>query len=76
MNVVCQIAPEHRKVYIYRDSNLIGFAKEAPKEDEPILVLLCGLDGVAILSFNDLAIIQDNWNAMMEQLNETSTVPV
>lgn len=73
MNVICQISPEHRRVYIYRDSNLIGFVKQKPGEDDPRIILLGGVDGASFLTFNDIAIIQDNWNFLVESLQTTNT---
>lgn len=66
MNVYCHI--EEGRVKIYRGNKLIGFVT-AGVEDDPVITIFAEIDGNQVLTFNDLAIIQDNWDAMFAQRN-------
>lgn len=66
-NITCIIQKD--RVGIFRDGKMIGIVAEV--RGEPVLTLSCGYGVSSIqLSFNDLAIIEDNWNQMKEMVIE------
>jgi hypothetical protein len=64
----CTIDMEHSEVHIFRDGLRIGKAKRNKDNTDPIIIIdKCACKGlVVILSFNEIFIIEDNWNQMLE----------
>jgi hypothetical protein len=68
-NVICTIADD--QVMVYDDAGTL-IAKVKEVEGEPALLTYGYKEtskGVMILSFNDLDIIKDTWNALKEMQN-------
>lgn len=71
-HVTCQIRND--RVEIFRGRDMIGTVV-AIGEDEPVITIFSNPDGVQSLTFNDIAIIQDNWNQCEEMLKKRLTCP-
>lgn len=63
-NVTCTISDN--RVDIFRDGEYIGKV-ELGTNDEPILILYADGNFRQNVSFNDLDIIQDNWNFFLDK---------
>jgi hypothetical protein len=72
MNLHCII--QHDRVEIYRFNRLIGTVVQIG-EDEPVMTLFAETSGTQELTFNEIAIIQDNWNQCEEMLKKRLTSP-
>jgi hypothetical protein len=51
---------EGNQVKIYRNDKLIGFVTEV--SGEPMITVFADINHLQTFTFNDIAIIQDNWN--------------
>lgn len=72
-HVTCQI--QNDRVEIFRGRDMIGTVV-AIGEDEPVITIFSNPDGVQSLTFNDIAIIQDNWNQCEEMRNKRISNPL
>ncbi len=71
-HVTCII--QNDRVEIFRGRHMIGTVV-AIGVDEPVITIFSNPDGVQSLTFNDIAIIQDNWNQCEEMLKKRLTSP-
>ena len=69
-NFYCTIIND--RVEIFRGRKMLGTVVQIG-EGEPTLTVFCQADGVQEFTFNELAIIQDNWNQCQEMINERLT---
>lgn len=67
-NVRCKLVPTTNTVFVFRDARLVAMVTEV--EGEPRMVFYGGLNNAVEVSFNDLEIIQDNWNQLQEYRKE------
>jgi hypothetical protein len=66
-HVICTLHPEVNEVHIRRDGEVIGLVQKT--DVDPLLVFFVPFpdsEGLVRLTFNDIAIIQDNWVALQE----------
>jgi hypothetical protein len=70
MNLHCVILND--RVEIFRFNRLIGTVVQIGT-DEPVMTLFAESSGTTELTFNELAIIQDNWNQCEEMINKRLT---
>ena len=68
INVTCRIVPETNSIFVWRDGSLVGLVEEVGGEAE--LTVYGVPNKPTVLSFNDLEIIQDNWNQLQEIMRE------
>lgn len=71
-HVTCII--QNDRVEIFRGRSMIGTVV-AIGDEEPVITIFSNPDGVQPLTFNDIAIIQDNWNQCEEMLKKRLTSP-
>ena len=74
-HVTCTLHPEVNEVHIHRDGEVIGLVQKA--DDDLLLVLFEPFpksEGLFRLTFNDIAIVQDNWVALQEVRNNNEKV--
>jgi hypothetical protein len=60
---------QHDRVEIFRGRKMLGTVVQIG-EGEPTLTVFCSIDGVQEFTFNELAIIQDNWVACDEMIKK------
>jgi methyl coenzyme M reductase gamma subunit len=64
-NVHCQICNDDDLLKVYRGELFIAVVTEGGNRD-PVITFVTGNGEQLRLSFNDFAIIQDNWNQMVD----------
>jgi len=69
-NFHCTIISD--RVEIYRFNRMIGTVVQIGT-NEPVITLFAETSGTQELTFNELAIIQDNWNQCEEMINKRLT---
>jgi len=57
-HVFCKVFPEQNKLEIWKGKDFLGYAREG------VITWFSDENGITEISFEDLAVIQDNWNQM------------
>jgi len=63
-HVTCTLVEKTNTVMVWREGELVGMVTEVG--GEPQLTIYGVSNKPLVLSFNDLEIIEDNWNALQE----------
>jgi len=62
--ITCLLHTKFKSVSLFRDGCLIGVINEF--DNEPVIIFNHDFDETGRLSFDEIDIIQDNWNQMIE----------
>jgi len=74
MNISCIAVPENNQIKVFRSTTLIAIVKE-DNEDDPEIAIYGDYDGLRTFTFNEIAIMMDNWENMQEMRRYSKSVP-
>jgi hypothetical protein len=63
--VICKLYPDENRITIH-DANGYYYGCVEEYDGEPAIEMFGNIDAIAILSFSNIDIVMDNWNALKE----------